>query len=153
MRGHNYFSDKVDLICCGVRHYKAKRVTRYDQITSAAQSRDELSKGSLQKLGETVRDESQDTSPLVSTFGSQPLFEEAFRNDVAEIEKSLEDMVRCIASRFRRIRWSTACRLRGVFYALFDGRFQRCPLRHLSGDRKAIDDLQEEVGRLPSTVA
>ena len=52
---HYYFSDKVDLICCCVRHYKAKCVTRYDQITLAAQSRDELLKGFLEKLGETVR--------------------------------------------------------------------------------------------------
>ena len=56
---HYYFSDKVDLICCCVRHYKAKCVTRYDQITSAAQSRDELMKGFLEKLGETVRDEAR----------------------------------------------------------------------------------------------
>jgi AcrR family transcriptional regulator len=61
---HYYFSDKVDLICCCVRHYKAKCVTRYDQITSAAQSRDELMNGFLEKLGETVRDE-LDASPLV----------------------------------------------------------------------------------------
>jgi hypothetical protein len=54
---HYYFSDKVDLICCCVRHYKSKCVTRYDRITPAAQSRDELMKGFLEKLGETVRDE------------------------------------------------------------------------------------------------
>jgi AcrR family transcriptional regulator len=42
---HYYFRDKVDLICCCVRHYKAKCVTRYDQVTAAAQSRDELMKG------------------------------------------------------------------------------------------------------------
>src|SRR6266705_6135641 len=35
---HYYFSDKVDLICCCVRHYKAKCVTRYDQITSDRKS-------------------------------------------------------------------------------------------------------------------
>ena len=56
---HYYFSDKVDLICCCVRHYKAKCVTRYDQVTAAAQSRDELMKGFLEKLGETIRDEAQ----------------------------------------------------------------------------------------------
>src|SRR5712664_4362389 len=44
---HYYFSDKVDLICCCVRHYKAKCVTRYDQIrseehTSELQSRSDL---------------------------------------------------------------------------------------------------------------
>src|ERR1700749_184880 len=57
---HYYFSDKVDLICCCVRHYKAKCVTRYDQIMWAAQSRDELRKGFLEKPGETVRDRSEE---------------------------------------------------------------------------------------------
>ena len=38
-------------------------------------------------------------------------------------------------------------------YALFDGLFQRCLLRHLSGDRKAIADLRKEVERLLPTVA
>src|SRR5208337_2345276 len=34
---HYYFSDKVDLICCGVRYYKAKCVTRHgDQPEIAA---------------------------------------------------------------------------------------------------------------------
>src|ERR1700756_3674609 len=86
---HYYFSDKVDLICCCVRHYKAKCVTRYDQITSAAQSRDELMKGFLEKLGETVRDEAR-MHRLWYDLRSQSLFEEAFRDDVAEIDKSLE---------------------------------------------------------------
>src|ERR1700745_3882452 len=74
---HYYFSDKIDLICCCVRHYKAKCVTRYDQITSAAQSRDELMKGFLEKLGETVRDEAR-MHRLWYDLRSQSLFEEAF---------------------------------------------------------------------------
>ena len=89
---HYYFRDKVDLICCCVRHYKAKCVTRYDQVTAAAQSRDELMKGFLEKLGETVRDEAQ-MHRLWYDLRSQSLFEGAFRDDVAEIDRSLEDMV------------------------------------------------------------
>ena len=38
---HYYFSDKLDLICCCVRHYKAKCVTRYDEVVATATSRDE----------------------------------------------------------------------------------------------------------------
>jgi AcrR family transcriptional regulator len=149
---HYYFTDKVDLICCCVRHYKAKCVTRYDLITSAAQSRDELMKGFLEKLGETVRDEAQ-MHRLWYDLRSQSLFEEAFRNDVTEIDKSLEDMVWRIASRFASLGGRQPAVSRGALYALFDGLFQRCLLRHLSGDRRAIADLQEEVGRLLPTVA
>ena len=149
---HYYFSDKVDLICCCVRHYKAKCVTRYDQITLAAQSRDELLKGFLEKLGETVRDDAR-MHRLWYDLRSQSLFEDAFRNDVAEIDKSLEDMVWRVASRFASLGGREPAVSRGALYALFDGLFQRCLLRHLSGDRSAIADLQEEVKRLLPTVA
>src|SRR3954451_1560427 len=141
---HYYFSDKVDLICCCVRHYKSKCVTRYDRITSAAQSCDELMKGFLEKLGETVRDEAP-MHRLWYELRSQSLFEEAFRDDVAEIDKSLEDMVWRVASRFTALGARQPLVSRGALYALFDGLFQRCLLRHLSGDRKAIVDLQEAV--------
>jgi AcrR family transcriptional regulator len=149
---HYYFSDKVDLICCCVRHYKAKCITRYDQITSAAQSRDELMKSFLEKLGDTVRDEAR-MHRLWYDLRSQSLFEEAFRDDVAEIDKSLEDMVWRVASRFASLGGRQPAVSRGALYALFDGLFQRCLLRHLSGDRKAIADLREEVERLLPTVA
>ncbi len=149
---HYYFTDKVDLICCCVRHYKAKCVTRYDQITSTAQSRDELMQGFLQKLGETVRDEAG-MHRLWYDLRSQSLFEEAFRHDVAEIDKSLEDMVWRVASRFAELGGRKPVISRGALYALFDGLFQRCLLRHLSGDSKAIADLREEVERLLPTVA
>src|SRR6476661_9718570 len=39
---HYYFSDKLDLILCSVRQYKARCVTRYDQVTAEAASFDEL---------------------------------------------------------------------------------------------------------------
>jgi AcrR family transcriptional regulator len=149
---HYYFTDKVDLICCCVRHYKAKCVTRYDQITSAAQSRDELMKGFLEKLGETIRNEAP-MHRLWYDLRSQSLFEEAFRDDVAEIDKSLEDMVWRVASRFSSIGGRQPLVSRGALYALFDGLFQRCLLRHLSGDHNAIADLREEVERLLPTVA
>src|SRR6478672_3721734 len=114
---HYYFSDKVDLICCCVRHYKAKCVTRYDRVTAAAQSRDELMKGFLEKLGETVRDEAK-MHRLWYDLRSQSLFEEAFRDDVAEIDKSLEDMVWRVASRFASLGGRKPLVSPGALYAL-----------------------------------
>src|SRR6201987_845303 len=149
---HYYFRDKVALICCCVRHYKAKCVTRYDPVTAGAQSRDELMKGFLEKLGETVRDEAR-MHRLWYDLRSQSLFEKAFRDDVAEIDKSLEDMVWRVASRFASLGGRQPVISSAALYALFAGLFQRCLLRHLSGDRKAIADLREEVQRLLPTVA
>jgi hypothetical protein len=109
-------------------------------------------KGFLEKLGETVRDEAR-MHRLWYDLRSQSLFEEAFRDDVAEIDKSLEDMVWRIASRYASLGGRQPVVSPGALYALFDGLFQRCLLRHLSGDRKAIADLREEVDRLLPTVA
>jgi AcrR family transcriptional regulator len=144
---HYYFSDKVDLICCCVRHYKAKCVTRYDQITSAAQSRDELMKGFLEKLGQTVRDEAG-MHRLWYDLRSQSLFEEAFRNDVAEIDKSLEAMMWRIACRFAELGGKQPVISKAAVYALFDGLFQKYLLRHLSNDPQAIPELLDEARRL-----
>ena len=96
---HYYFSDKVDLICCCVRHYKAKCVTRYDQITATARSRDQLLDGFIDKLGETLRAEAH-MHRLWYDLRSQSLFEDAFRSDVKEIDQSLENMVWRVASRY-----------------------------------------------------
>src|SRR5579871_6514927 len=56
---HYYFSDKLDLICCCVRHYKAKCVTRYDEVVATATSRDELTEGFLAKLAATLQHEAR----------------------------------------------------------------------------------------------
>src|SRR6202795_1181938 len=141
---HYYFSDKVDLICCCVRHYKAKCVTRYDQITSSAQSRDELMKGFLEKLGETVRDEAR-MHRLWYDLRSQSLFEEAFRADVLEIDKSLEDMIWRIMSRFAELTGEPQQMPPSVLYAVLDGLFQQCLLKHLSGDPAAVAEMQADV--------
>ena len=51
---HYYFADKLDLIRCSIRHFKAKCVTRYDVVTSAARSREELVEGFLAKDGAKI---------------------------------------------------------------------------------------------------
>src|SRR3984885_4569525 len=54
---HYYFSDKLDLILCSVRQYKARCVTRYDRVTIESNSVEELMSGFLASLGETARTE------------------------------------------------------------------------------------------------
>ncbi len=144
---HYYFSDKFDLICCSVRHYKAKCVTRYDQITATAKSRGELLDGFLDKLGETIRTEAH-MHRLWYDLRAQALFEDAFRDDVTAIDKSLEDMMWRVVSRFAELGRKTPAISPEALYALFDGLFQKCLLRHLSGDAQAIPELQAEIRRL-----
>ena len=149
---HYYFSDKVDLISTSVRYYKTRCATRYDQVVATAQSREELMSGFLEKLGDTVREEAP-MHRLWYDLRAQALFEGAFRSDVLEIDQILEDMVWRIASRFAELGGKQPAISQSALYALFDGLFQKCLLRHLSDDHKAIPDLHAEVKRLLPMIA
>ena len=76
---------------------------------------------------------------------AQSLFEEAFRADVAEIDKSLEKMLWRVMSRFAEITGEPVRVPSGVAYAMFDGLFQQGLLKHLSGDKKAVATMQSNV--------
>jgi AcrR family transcriptional regulator len=141
---HYYFSDKVDLIICSVKQYKARCVTRYDHAVESATTYDELMEGFLQSLGDTLRDEGH-VHRLWYDLRSQALFEEAFRADVVQIDKSLEDMIWRIMSRFAELSGESGGMPPSATYALFDGLFQQALLRHLSGDAKAIETMQADV--------
>jgi AcrR family transcriptional regulator len=148
---HYYFSDKTDLICCCVRHYKAKCVTRYDHVALVARNREELVEGFVAKLVETLRDEAR-MHRLWYDLRAQALFEEAFRGDVVEIDKSLERMIWRIVSRYAELGGTRPTLSSSVLYALFDGLFQSTLLKHLSGDKGAIGELVAEARRLLPSV-
>lgn len=141
---HYYFKDKVDLILCSVRQYKARCVTRYDEVTARATSVDELLDGFIAVLGDTVRSEAP-LHRLWYDLRSQSLFEAAFRADVAEIDKSLEKMIWRVMSRFAELTGEPLTLPPAVLYATFDGLFQQCLLKHLSGDAKAVPAMQKNV--------
>jgi AcrR family transcriptional regulator len=149
---HYYFSDKVDLICCSVRHYKSKCVTRYDEVTAAAQTPQELVDSFLAKLGETMRTEAH-MHRLWYDLRSQALYEDAFREDVKEIDAQLEAMVWRIASRYAELCGKTPVVPSSLLYALIDGLFQKYLLAHLSGDTNAVDNLLTEVRPLFQMIA
>jgi AcrR family transcriptional regulator len=149
---HYYFSDKVDLICCCVRHYKAKCVTRYDQVTATARTRDQLLDGFLVKLDETLRTEAH-MHRLWYDLRSQALFEDAFRDDVKDIDRSLENMIWRITSRYAELGGRTIAVSKKSLYAFFDALFQRHLMEFLSGNQRAGDDLQQEVRAVLPLVA
>ena len=148
---HYYFSDKLDLICCCVRHYKAKCVTRYDEVVTSAQSRAELTEGFLAKLAATLENEAR-MHRLWYDLRSQAMFEPAFRKDVLEIDKSLEAMIWRVASRYAALDGKHLTTSPAALYALFDGLFQSALLRHLANDEKAIPDFLGEVRRVLPTI-
>ena len=141
---HYYFTDKLDLILCSVRQYKARCVKRYDEVTASATSFDELLDGFAAALGDTLRKEAP-LHRLWYDLRAQSLFEEAFRADVAEIDKSLEKMIWRVMSRFAELTGEPIRAPSSVTYAMFDGLFQQGLLKHLSGDKKAVTALQANV--------
>jgi AcrR family transcriptional regulator len=148
---HYYFTDKVDLILCSVRQYKARCVTRYDAVTAAAKSTDELVEGFLGVLGETLRQEAH-LHRLWYDIRAQAMFETAFQADVAEIDKSLENMIWRIVSRYVELGGPAPALSPGACYAVIDGLFQSHLLKHLSGDEGAIGNLKADVGLVLKSV-
>ena len=96
---HYYFRDKVDLITHCVREYKARCVTRYDQIAATATTADELRVGFAAGLAQTMVQDAH-LHRLWYDLRSQSMFEASFRDDVAAIDASLERMIWRIVSQY-----------------------------------------------------
>lgn len=141
---HYYFTDKLDLILCSVRHYKARCVTRYDAVTAQADSYAALLDGFVAALGDTLQREAP-LHRLWYDLRAQALFEPAFRADVAELDASLEAMIWRVIARLAELACETARVPSPVAYAMLDGVFQHALLRHLSGDAQAVGALQERA--------
>lgn len=141
---HYYFTDKVDLILCSVRQYKARCVTRYDQVTTVSTVYEDLVEGFAAALGDTVRREAP-MHRLWYDLRSQALFEPAFRAEVAELDKSLERMIWRVVSRLAELAGRPVAVPSDLAYAMLDGIFQQCLLKHLSGDKRAVSVMQSNV--------
>jgi AcrR family transcriptional regulator len=147
---HYYFRDKVDLIAYCVRNYKAKCVERFDQLIVDAVSYDEFMDKFLANLAETLRDGAQ-MHRLWYDLRTQALFEESFRAEVQEIDKSLKDMIWRVISRSYELKGVKPRLSPDFFYAMFDGLFQKALLGHLAGDLNAVQEMQFEIHQFLST--
>lgn len=144
---HYYFEDKLDLICCAVRHYKSNCARRYDGVVATAHTSKELKEGFLHNLGLTLEQDAL-MQRLWYDLRAQALFEEAFRRDVHDIDRKLEDMIWRVTSRMAELDGKTPIWSSVELYALFDGIFQRYLLRHIAGEGNAVDDLRAEARRV-----
>ena len=144
---HYYFRDKVDLITYCVRQYKAECVLRYDAIVATARTAEELRHAFADGLAATLSEDAV-MHRLWYDLRSQSLFEEAFREDVADIDASLERMIWRIVSRYAELADREPACTPAMAYAFFDGLFQQALLRFLSGSESALDDLRAGARRL-----
>jgi AcrR family transcriptional regulator len=141
---HYYFADKLELIVYCVRYYKARCVTRYDDVIADATSAGGLVEAFAAKLAETIRDEGPMHS-LWYDLRSQSMFEPGLREAVTLIDRTLEEMIWRVLSRYadlagRGIRLSAA-----AAYAMLDGLFQQALLGHVAGRADALNDLCQQV--------
>lgn len=141
---HYYFRDKVDLITHCVREYKAKCVTRYDEIVADARSAAGLQRGFGEALAGTLREDAS-MHRLWYDLRNQSLFEESFHADVLAIDQSIERMIWRIISRFAELSGLPLVVDSPTAYAVFDGLFQQALFRHLTGDEHALDNLPDSV--------
>src|SRR6476661_10823167 len=116
---HYYFRDKVDLITHCVREYKARCVTRYDQIVATATTAEELVTGFAEGLAQTMVQDAH-LHRLWYDLRSQSMFEASFRDDVAAIDASLERMIWRIVSQYADQLGSPAVVTAPTAYAIFD---------------------------------
>ncbi len=149
---HYYFTDKIELITCSVRQYKAECVTRYDDAiattSSPAQFKSEvgaLLSGTLRAAGPIHR--------IWYDLRNFSQFDARYRADVTDIEQSLERTVWRVVSRYSDLADAPILLPCPATYAAFDGLFRRALAAHLAGDRSAADELERDAARLLEVIS
>ena len=142
---HYYFRDKVDLITYCVRQYKATTINRYDQVLATSVTADELRERFVGGMA-TSLERDTDMHRLWYDLRAQSMFEDSFRDDVREIQHSIERMVGRVVCQYAEragLRLTVPPRM---VYALVDGVFQHALLRYLAGEARTAADLSTELG-------
>jgi len=138
---HYYFRDKVELIMYCVKQYKAECVTRYDQIVATASEADQLKVDFGAALAVTCEEDAT-MHRLWYDLRNQSLFEESFREDALELDKSLEQMIWRIVSTYADLAGREIAVTPATAYGLLDGLFQQALFRHLAGGETALTTLR-----------
>ena len=145
---HYYFADKLELIVYCVRQYKATCVKRYDGVVADSTTPDELIEAFAAKLRETIVDEAP-MHRLWYDLRSQSLFEASLREAVLQIDKTLEDMVWRVVSRYAELSGAVPSMTSHAAYGVLDGLFQQALLAYICGDEDtALDELAGQVRQL-----
>jgi AcrR family transcriptional regulator len=139
---HYYFADKVELITYCVRRYKAECVQRYDEIVETSQTAEALAGAFADALAATMAEDAA-MHRLWYDLRSQALFEASFREDVLEIDATLEHMIWQVVARHAELRGDTVTMPSPRAYAMLDGLFQQALLHHLAGRASAAEQLRE----------
>jgi TetR/AcrR family transcriptional repressor of bet genes len=142
---HYYFGDKLELIVYCVKQYKAICVARYDAVVADSTSPEDLLVAFADKLCETIVDEAP-MHRLWYDLRSQSMFEESLREAVSQIDRTLEEMVWQIVTRYADLSGTELSLTSHAVYGMLDGVFQQAVLSYLSGhEQESLDALRAEV--------
>lgn len=144
---HYYFADKVELITYCVKRFKARCVQRYDEAVSGATTPHELERRCAAAMTATLRNDAK-LHRLWYDLRSQTLYESSFRDDVAEIDGSLRQMIWRVVEKYAELTGEAPRVGSQMTYAMFDGAFHHALHRHFAGDPRAAADLEEQVVHL-----
>ncbi|MEJ8279516.1 TetR/AcrR family transcriptional regulator [Pseudonocardia spirodelae] len=150
---HYYFADKLELIVYCVRRYKAVCVTRYDGAVAGAST----PAGLLGAFSDTLCATLVDDAPMHRLWydlRAQSMFEPSLREAVGQIDRTLEDMVWRVVTRYAELSATEPSLSPHAAYGVVDGVFQQALLGLLDGDEDAVlARLRAEVaGLLPLTL-
>jgi len=144
---HYYFEDKLELVVHSVRLYKARCVTRYDDVVERSTSADALLAAFADRLVQTIRDEAP-MHRLWYDLRTQSMFEPRLREAVTLIDQTLEQMIWRVVSRYAELAGRPVSMGPASAYGMLDGLFQQALLAFVSGHDTALADLTDQVHAL-----
>ncbi|MGO4256991.1 TetR/AcrR family transcriptional regulator [Marmoricola sp. RAF53] len=150
---HYYFRDKLELIIHCVRHYKATCVTRYDGVVATSTTPAELLDGFSAKLRQTITEDAA-MHRLWYDFRTQAMFEPELRAAALAIDKTLEQMVWRVITRYAELSGAEPGIDPRSAYGILDGLFQQALFGNLCGRTEVLDELDAQVhGLMPMMLA
>jgi TetR/AcrR family transcriptional regulator, transcriptional repressor of bet genes len=141
---HYYFQDKLELVIYSVRYYKARCVTRYDSVVADSTTAEGLLDAFAAKLAQTIREEAP-MHRLWYDLRVQSMFTDELREAVTLIDKTLEEMIWRVVTRYAELDGRPVALAPAVAYGLLDGLFQQALLAYVSGHTAVLEALAVQV--------
>jgi TetR/AcrR family transcriptional repressor of bet genes len=144
---HYYFEDKLELVIYSVRYYKARCVTRYDSVVASSSTPEELVERFAAKLAETIRDEAA-MHRLWYDLRTQSMFEPQLREAVVLIDRTLQEMIWRVVSRYGELAGLDVVVDPVVAYGMLDGLFQQALLAYGDDGEATLEGLSAAVANV-----
>jgi AcrR family transcriptional regulator len=150
---HYYFADKVELITECLRLYNSQCVNRFDEIVLTSRTALELLERFAERLVASIVTEAP-LHRLWYDLRNQSMFEDAFREDVLDIDETIQGLTWRVVTRYAALIGGVPLLDERATYALFDGLFEKALLHQMAGVSSSGRDLADRVKWLmPRVVA